>query len=382
MSLPLENIRVLDLTRLLPGPFCTLMLADFGADVIKIEEKGTGDYIRWDEPMIDDERSAMFCSLNRNKRSVTLNLKSEEDKQIFYELVKEADVLIESFRPGVMNRLGLGYESLRVQNKKLIYCALTGYGQDGPYASLPGHDINYLSYSALLDLQGVSNGKPAHSPMQIADIAGGAQMALSGILLALIERSKSGEGQFVDISMMDGSISVLQTLLPNYLVSGELPKRGETTLTGGRACYEVYQTKENRYLSVGALEPKFWREFCKTIGQESLIELLDAPPEIQNNMKQKIQSIIIQKTLSEWVEIFDGVNACVSPVLNFEEMMKDPQVLKREMIRDVEFSNNLKVKQIGIPIKLSKTPGKIRLAPPKLGEHNDEIFNELGIKQK
>ncbi|SER86704.1 CaiB/BaiF CoA-transferase family protein [Psychrobacillus sp. OK032] len=378
MSLPLENIRVLDLTRLLPGPYCTLMLADFGADVIKIEEPGNGDYARWEKPMIDDEGGAIFYSLNRNKRSVSLDLKSENGKEIFFDLVKTADVLVESFRPGVMERLGLGYEKLQEINKGLIYCAITGFGQTGPYSKLPGHDLNYLSYAGLLDLQGEKNGKPLISSIQIADIAGGAQMAINGILLALLEKNKSGEGQFVDISMLDGSVSLMQTLLPEYLASGELPKRGESVLNGGRACYEVYKTKDQRFLSVAALEPKFWVEFCKVIGEESLISLLNGSQLEQESMKRIIQEIIIEKTLEEWVVIFKDVDTCVAPVLNLSEMISDPQIIEREIITDVNFPNRETLKQVGIPIKLSKTPGGIRSAPPKLGEHNEEIFLELG----
>ena len=378
MSLPLDNIRVLDLSRLLPGPYCTLMLADFGADVIKIEEPEIGDYARWEEPKVGDRGGAVFYSLNRNKRSVTLNLKTEQGKKVFLELVKTADVVVESFRPGVMDRLGLGYEKLQEINKKLIYCAITGFGQTGPYAKLPGHDMNYLSYAGLLELQGEKGGKPVSSPTQIADLAGGSQMAINGILLALLERNKSGEGQFVDISMLDGSVSLMQTLLPNYLATNELPKRGESVLNGGKACYEVYATKDHRYLSVAALEPKFWIEFCRTIGEESLIDLLDGPQSEQDNMKKVIQDVIKEKTLSEWVTIFKNVDTCVAPVLNFQEMLEDPQVIEREIIIDVDYPEVGTLKQVGIPIKLSKTPGKIRSSPPKLGEHNEEVFMEIG----
>ncbi|MHA6258399.1 CaiB/BaiF CoA transferase family protein [Sporosarcina sp. CAU 1771] len=382
MSLPLENIRVLDLSRLLPGPYCTSTLADFGADVIKVEEPKMGDYARWEDPVIADTGGAMFYSLNRNKRSVSIDLKSEHGKNMFLELVKTADVLVESFRPGVMDRLGVGYEKLQEINKGLIYCAITGFGQTGPYSQLPGHDMNYLSYAGVMELQGEKNGKPAMSSTQIADLAGGAQMATSGILLALLERNKSGEGQFVDISMMDGSLSLMQTLLPQYLVTGELPKRGETRLAGGVASYEVYETKDQRYLSVGSLEMKFWKEFCQVIGKESLIESLEAPQAEQDKMKVEIQDVIKEKTLEEWVAIFEGVDTCVAPVLNFEEMIKDPQVLDREMIIDVDYSGSGTLKQIGIPIKLSKTPGSIRTAPPKLGEHNDEVFRNLPVNNK
>ncbi|MDE5411793.1 CaiB/BaiF CoA transferase family protein [Alkalihalobacterium chitinilyticum] len=377
MTLPLENIRVLDLSRLLPGPFCTLTLADFGADVIKIEDPKIGDYSRWNEPQVNGQ-SHMFLSLNRNKRSVTLDLKSEKGKEIFKQLVETADILVESFRPGVMERLNLGYETLKEINPALIYCAITGYGQTGPYSQYPGHDINYLSFAGLLGQQGEQTGKPVSSAVQIADIGGGAQMAISGILLALFERSRSGRGQFVDISMLDGSISWLQTLLPDYLATKEVQKQGQSVLNGGRACYEVYETKDQRYLSVGALEPKFWVQFCKTIEKTHLISQLEAPLEQQNMMKVEIQSVIQQKTLEEWVNIFDGVDACVAPLLNFEEVIENPQVVHRQLIKEIYDPNLGKIQQIGVPIKLSETPGEIRFQAPKLGEHNKEILSELG----
>ncbi|MFV8830502.1 CaiB/BaiF CoA transferase family protein [Alkalihalobacterium sp. APHAB7] len=377
MSLPLEDIRVLDLSRLLPGPFCTLTLADFGADVIKVEDPNVGDYSRWMEPTVNGQ-SPMFLSLNRNKRSVTLDLKSEKGKKLFKQLVETADILVESFRPGVMERLGLGYEAIKEINPQLIYCAITGYGQTGPYSQYPGHDINYLSYAGVLGQQGEQEGKPVSSAVQIADIGGGAQMATNGILLALFERYKSGKGQFIDISMLDGSLSWLQTVLPNFLATKEESERGQSVLNGGRACYEVYETKDARYLSVGALEPKFWVEFCKTIEREDLIPHLEAPLLQQNKMKVEIQTIIQQRTLQEWLDLFDGVDACVAPILNFGEVIDNPQVVHRQLIKEIYDPNLGKIQQIGIPIKLSNTPGEIRSQAPALGQHNKDILAELG----
>jgi crotonobetainyl-CoA:carnitine CoA-transferase CaiB-like acyl-CoA transferase len=273
MVQPLSGCLVLDLTRLLPGPYCTLLLADFGADVIKVEDPGLGDYARWNEPKVGED-SAFFSSLNRNKKSVTLNLKTAEGKELFLRLVEQADILVESFRPGVMDRLGLGYATLKTVNPRLIYSAITGYGQDGPYAGYPGHDINYLSYAGMLELQGERNQKPTPPVVQVADLGGGALMAAVGILLAMQARQQTGEGQFVDISMTDGVISWLQTILPNYLANNELPKRGEMTLSGEKACYAVYETADGRYIAVGALEAKFWQEFCLGIGRPDFVERL------------------------------------------------------------------------------------------------------------
>lgn len=376
MTLPLESVRVLDLTRLLPGPYCTMMLADFGAEVIKVETPNIGDYARWYEPRID-KNGAMFHSLNRNKKSVALNLKSEEGKTIFLKLVEDADVVVESFRPGVMDRLGIGYDVLKGVNPGLVFCAVTGYGQTGPYMDQPGHDINYLSYAGLLDLQGEQGGRPSVPATQIADLGGGAFPAAVGILLALYERQQSGEGQFVDIAMLDGVISWLQTILPDYLADGNVPERGELPLSGGKACYEVYETRDGRYLSVGALEPKFWRSFCETIGKEAFIPRLMAPLREQNRMKAEIQDVISEKTLAEWLDRFSNVEACVTPVQNLEEMMQDPQVIAREMMQ-----THQGVKQPGQPIKLSETPALIRSHAPDLGEHTDELLQNIGYSKQ
>ncbi|SDY11460.1 Crotonobetainyl-CoA:carnitine CoA-transferase CaiB [Salimicrobium album] len=380
MSLPLESVRVLDLTRLLPGPYCTLMLADFGAEVIKVENPYNGDYARGYEPNLDQD-SAFFHSLNRNKKSICLDLKTEEGKGYFLELVKQADVVVESYRPGVMERLGLDYEQLKKVNDRLIYCAITGYGQTGPYRNQPGHDVNYISYAGLLNLTGEKEGKPIIPSAQIADIGGGALPAAVGILLALLEREKSGTGQFVDISMLDGVVSWMQLLLPAFFKEEEEPKRGEQMLNGGLACYEVYQAKDGKWLSVGALEPKFWKNFCEAIGREDLISHINSPPEVQEKMKSQISGIVLTKTSSEWMEVFREVEACVTPLLTFEEMIKDPQITAREMIRTFEHDTLGSIRQIGIPVKLSGTPGIIHSRAPKLGEHTDEILKKIGMKK-
>ncbi len=377
--LPLDGIRVLDLTRLLPGPYCSLLLADYGADVIKVEDPKSGDYARWYEPRVNDDQSAMFISLNRNKRSITLDLKDKQDKEAFVSLVKTADVLIESFRPGVMDRLGVGYEELKVHNPKMIYCAITGYGQTGPYAKEAGHDLNFLSYSGLLHLQGAPNEKPLIPSVQISDIGGGALIGAVGILLAIMDAKKTNTGQFVDISMLDGTLSWMHTILPNYWTSGEMPNRGELTLNGGKACYEIYRTKDDRFISVGALEYKFWKNFCKVIGKEELIGQLDEPLEQQRIMKKEVQAAILQKTLTEWLVLFEGIDACVSPVLTPEELADHPQIKHRHMIEDITHPKVGGIKQIGNPIKLSNSIVTTRRHAPRLGEHTNEILKELGF---
>jgi crotonobetainyl-CoA:carnitine CoA-transferase CaiB-like acyl-CoA transferase len=371
--LPLTSIRVLDLTRLLPGPYCTMLLADFGAEVIKIEDPKVGDYARDYEPKLD-ENSAIFHSLNRNKKSICLNLKSAEGKECFFSLVEEADVVIESFRPGVMKKLGIDYETLKSMNPGIIYCSITGFGQQGPYAKKAGHDINYISYAGLLHLMGESGGKPVIPAVQIADIGGGAYPAALGILLALIAREKSGSGQFIDISMMDGIIAWMQTVLPHFMATNQLPKRGEQMLSGGLACYEVYETKDYRWIAVGALEAKFWKVFCNTIGRDDFIPLQQAPLREQHRLKYEIQEIISRKTLDEWLAIFPKDESCISPVQTFAELIDDPQVKEREMIKETYHPSLGTIKQIGIPIKLSKTPGSFRNKAPKIGEHTEEVL--------
>jgi crotonobetainyl-CoA:carnitine CoA-transferase CaiB-like acyl-CoA transferase len=353
-----------------------MILADFGAEVIKVEDPQLGDYARHFEPKIDGA-SAMYHSLNRNKKSICLDLKDGEDKRTFLQLAKKADVLVESFRPGVMKRLGLDFETLKEINPGLIYCSITGYGQTGPYAERPGHDINYISYAGLLDLTGKRNGSPVIPAATIADIGGGALPATVGILLALLERNRSGRGQYIDISMLDGVISWLQTSLPNVLAGGDVPRRGEEMLAGGRACYAVYETKDGRYLSVGALEPKFWEAFCKTIVCTDFIPLLAAPVHEQHRMKYEIQKIIFQKTLPEWMEAFSHVEACVSPVLTLEEMIKNPQVAARGILRTIRHNEGGEMTYIGNPVQLSNTPATFRHPAPGHGEHTEEIIRQM-----
>lgn len=372
-DLALENIKVLDLSRLLPGAYCTQILADFGAEVIKVEQPEFGDYERWYEPKVGGY-SALFASVNRNKKSITLNLKNEKEREQLIELVKNADVLVESFRPGVMERLGLSYQTLKEVNPGLVYCAITGYGQTGPYKSFAGHDVNYLSYAGLLYYQREEHGKPSIPVTQIADISGGSLNAALGILIALMYKQRTGNGQFIDISMTDGVIAMLQTILPNFL-AGENIIPGHINLGSARASYTVYETADRRYLAVSALEPKFWQEFCQCIGRTDFIKKLDAPAEVQTEMKMEIEEIIRQKTLAEWMVIFKEKDACVSPLITLEELIVNPQVKEREMI--IEAKNQ---KHIGMPIKLSDTPGTIRTLAPKLGEHNIEILGKVRSK--
>src|SRR2546421_1997256 len=274
MTRPLEGIRILDLSRLLPGGFCTLLLADLGADVLKVEDTGMGDYVRWAPPYHegaeDSAKSAVFLALNRNKRSIRVNLKEESGKEVLRRLAREHDVLLESFRPGVLDRLGVGYEQLRSENAGLVYCAISGYGQDGPYRDRSGHDMNYLGLVGLLGLTGERDGPPVQAAGQIADVGGGALMAAFGILAALHERERSGEGQFVDVSMADGALSWLSMVAARYFAEGRVPHRGDLELAGSLVCYRPYACKDG-WGTLGALEPKFWQAWCRGGGREDLV---------------------------------------------------------------------------------------------------------------
>ncbi|GAK04465.1 alpha-methylacyl-CoA racemase [Geomicrobium sp. JCM 19037] len=364
----LNDLRVLDLSRLLPGPYCSMMFADFGADVIKIESID-GDPARLD-PLISDEKQAMFHSLNRNKRSLCLDLKSPEGSNHFLKLVKEADVVIESFRPGVMDRLGIGYETLKSENKRLVYCAITGYGQSGPDRTKAGHNVNFISRAGILDLSGHAGEKPVIPPAQIGDIGGGGLLAFSGIMIALHERDRTGVGQFVDISMLDGALSWMQTSLPQFLSSGAQESRGELPLSGSLACYETYETKDNRWFAVGALEPKFWRLFCEQIDRPDLISRQTGDAAVQREVKREVQREFHKRSFQEWSAIFANSDACVTPVATFAEMTKDPQVVHREMIQDDAPSG----RTIAQPIRLSETPARVRTGAPALGEHTEQII--------
>ena len=374
MTLPLQGVRVLDLSRLLPGPYCSQMLADFGADVVKVEDVDRGDYLR-DFPPCGERWSVLYDSVNRNKRSITIDLKQEAGKAVFRDLVRQYDVMLEGFRPGVMDKLGLGYESLREINPRLIYCAITGYGQDGPYKFQGGHDINYLSFAGITGLFVEQDGNPAMGDIQIADIGGGALMAVIGILLALQARSVTRRGQFCDISMLDGVVSWLPFILAKF-GAGEKPVRGTGLLGGSYACYQVYPTADGRYLSLGALEEKFWVGFCRLIGREEYIDRqmdLAAQPE----MIRSLQEMFRQKSQIDWLDFFAGQDLCLSPVNELAQVLEDPQIRHRRMIVPMaEETSTLLL--TGIPIKLSDTPGQIQTGSPAQGEHTRQILAEAG----
>jgi len=379
MAGPLTGMKILDLSRLLPGPYCSLMLGDLGADVLKIEDPKLGDYMRWWGPRVN-KQSAFFLMVNRNKKSMKLNLKTDWGRDIFFRLVRQHDVLLEGFRPGVMERLGLGYEALKEENPGLIYCAITGYGHTGPYRDRAGHDLNYLSLAGVLGTIGPKGGPPVIPGVQIADIGGGAMLAALGILAAYIARQETGKGQFIDVSMLDGSFAWLTVPLGKTLADGEDPKPGDSFLTGRYACYRIYETKDGRYMGLGALEPQFWEAFCKLVNREDLVGYQFAEGEKQTHLISEVSGIFKEKTRQEWIGFLKDTDCCCEPVNSVSEALMDSQLLAREMILEADHPTEGRLKQIGIPVKFSETPGSLRLAPPNHGEHTREILKGLGYE--
>lgn len=381
MSLPLEGIKVLDLSRYLPGPFCTQILADFGAEVIKVEDPRGGDLGRTLTPCIEGE-SARFPTVNRNKKSITLDLKQEAGKEIFRKLVTNADVVVDQFRPGVMKKMGLDYEALKKINKGIIYCAITGYGWTGPMKDAAGHDLNYLNLAGVTGMTGVYKGRPAMSGVQIADIAGGTLYSVIAILLALASRKQTGEGQMCDVAMLDCSISLLAYTLGEWAGWGRLPELGNDVLTGGYACYNVYECKDGKHVSLGAVEDKFWAEFCGKIDRAEYIKP-QWNPALQQDMQADVRAIMMTKTRDEWVEFFASNDICFTPVLTMEEMCNHPQVIARDMI--IKLPNfkgtGRDIPLTGVPIKLSGTPGEAVINFPELGEHTDITLAQAGYSQ-
>jgi crotonobetainyl-CoA:carnitine CoA-transferase CaiB-like acyl-CoA transferase len=379
-ALPLEGVRVLDLSRLLPGGFCSLLLADFGADVVKVEDTGMGDYVRWATPSYegadDSAKSALFLSLNRNKRSIRINLKSDEGREVLLRLVRDADVLLESFRPGVLDRLGVGYERLREENPGLVYCAITGYGQDGPLRDRSGHDMNYLGLVGLLGLTGEAGGPPVQAAGQIADIGGGALMAAFGILAALRERDRSGEGQVVDISMADGALSWLAMVAARFFADGVTPQRGGLELAGSLVCYRPYECADG-WVTLGALEPKFWQAWCRGVGREDLIEQQFQPP--GSDAHRQVEEIFRARTRDEWQAFASEHDCCLEPVLDLGEALDSELVRAREMVVELDQPGvERPVRQLGVPVKLSRTPGGVHAPGPGLGEHTAEVLKAAG----
>jgi alpha-methylacyl-CoA racemase len=379
----LSDIKVLDLTRLLPGGFCSLLLADLGADVVKVEDIGIGDYVRWAPPYYGSEeqhalgtRSALYLALNRGKRSIRIDLKSAPGRDAFLRLAGEYDVVLESFRPGSLDKLGCGYGALREANPGIVYCAITGYGQTGPHTARAGHDMSYLGLNGLLGLTGEPGGRPIQSAGQIADIGGGALMAAFGVLAALRERERSGQGQLVDVSMTDGSLAWLAMVAAAYLCEGEVPRRGEGQLNGGLLCYHPYEAADG-WVTCGALEPKFWRRFCVAVGREDLVDKqLERPG---SDAWREVAEVFRSRTRDEWRAFNDEHDAMIEPVLDLDEALDSELARAREMVVELEQPELGPVRLLGLPVKLSRTPGDATRPAPALGEHTESVLREAGF---
>jgi alpha-methylacyl-CoA racemase len=376
MSLPLEGVRVLDLSRLLPGGFCSLLLADYGAEVLKVEDTGLGDYIRWAPPRYDgvepSAASALFLSLNRGKQSIRVDLKVREGRDVLLRLVRAHDVLLESFRPGVLDRLGVGYERLREENPRLVYCAITGHGQDGPDRDRPGHDLNYLARGGLLGLSGAAGGPPVPAAGQIADIGGGALMAAFGILAALHERERSGEGQLVDVSMTRGAQSWLAMVAARHFADGAVPRRGELELAGGLPCYRPYACADG-WVALGALEPKFWRALCAGLGRDDLLDRQMDPA-----VATELAAIFGARTRAEWAAFDDEHGCCLEPVLELDEALaRAPEAI----VEVAQPGAAAPVRLLGPPVGLSRTPPDGSRPAPPLGADTDAVLAALGYDE-
>lgn len=361
----LIGIKVLDLSRMLPGPYCSMILADHGADVIAIERKET------------QNEGLFFNSLYRNKRHMTLDLKSKEGVEIFYNLAKKADIIIEGFRPGVVERLGIDYEVMKEKNPKIIYCSISGYGQSGDRRDYPGHDVNYISTAGLLGLIGEKK-KPSVIPgIQIADIAGGSMNAVIGILLALHARDSIGKGQYIDISMTDGVLGML-TLTNHFSeITSKSPEASNGLLSHRYACYNTYETKDGRYVCLGAVENKFWKKLCEHFDRSDLIAL-----QYDEARKDEIiyifRDFFLTKNYEEWLLELEPLEVCFSGIKNISEVAADQTFKDREMIVDYVDEHGVKKKSFGIPVKLSETPGSIRANPAAFGSDTESILVELG----
>ncbi len=371
----LAGIRVLDLTRLLPGPYATLLLADLGAEVIKIEEPKTGDPVRWTPPFVNN-KSYRFLLLNRNKKSLTLNLKAPQGQGIFLKLAQTADAILEGFRPGVAERLGIDHKAVRQVKPDMIYCSLTGFGQEGPYRERAGHDINYISIAGLLSLTG--RERPVIPGVPVADLAGGMFAALT-ILAALFKRNQSHQGAYIDLSMTDCVLSWLGIHAAEYFSTGQSPKPSETVLTGGFPCYAIYETKEGRFITVGALEEKFWANLCRALGKEEYI-----PHQFSWEKREEIfasfRELFKTKTRDEWLTFFDHREIPISPVNDLEEAFDDLHIRHRGLLKEME-AEDKKIKQIGFPAKFANSFERQDQMAPALGEHTETILKALGYGQ-
>lgn len=375
MQQALQGIRVLDLSRMLPGPYCSMMLADLGAEVIKVEAL-SGDPTRRSPPMIEGQ-SAPFAQVNRNKKSIAIDLKQAEGRDIFLKLASTADCVLEQFRPGVVDRLGINFAAVVGVNPRIVYCSLTGFGQDGPHRERSGHDLNYLALSGVLGLTTDERGKPVIPGVQVADLAGG-MIAGFAILAALLARERTGRGQYVDVSMFDVMLSMLPIPAAHHFAGDTIPVGGKYVLSGAYPFYNVYETGDGKFMTLGALEPKFWANFCRKVGREDLAARQFDSAERRANLFEEVRAIFRSRTQSEWVELMRGADCCCEPVLSMSEAFDHAQTRAREMVRRSSSLTN----QLGFSYKLSETPPREASGAPALGEHTAELLAAVGISKE
>jgi len=359
MSTALSRYTMLDLSRQLPGPFCSMLLADLGMDVLTVYSP-------------TDPMGMGIPMLGRNKRSLTLNLKAPEGQEILHRLAKTADVVLEGGRPGGARKLRADWDTLRAVNPRLVYCSISGYGQDGPYRNRVGHDVNYLGFAGVIEVTGLAGQRPTIPGVQIADIGGGALMAATGILSALLAREQTGEGQYVDIGMMDGAVAWQTINVTNHFAMGQPQSRERTILSGQWPCYAIYECKDGRFVTVGALEPHFWRTLCEQLGLPELAGTQFSEPD-RERMFAAVRAKFTERTMAEWVAALADLDICFGPVATVAEMLHDPQARHRQMVVEHDGRTTL-----GNPIKLSATPPTLRTGAPSLGQHTDEVLRGLG----
>jgi crotonobetainyl-CoA:carnitine CoA-transferase CaiB-like acyl-CoA transferase len=370
VSGPLDGIRVLDLTRLLPGAFATGVLGDLGADVIKIEQPGVGDPMRAYAPQLGDASSFTWVT-DRNKRSIALNLRDPRGVEVVHRLAATCDAALEGFRPGVADRLGVGYEALRAVNRALVYCSLSGFGADGPLAATAGHDINYVGRAGLLSVTGIE-GRPAIPGTQLADI-GGALLGVTGLLAALVAAGRTGQGDHVDLALTDGAFALHSAALGPHFVAGYVPGAGTEMLTGGHPCYQIYACADGLRLTVGALEPHFWRNLCAVVGRPDL-----EPTHTDPAALPVWRALFASRPRDAWLALLDGTDTCTGPLNDLAEAVADPQLRHREMVVELEHATEGLRLQLGTPIKLRERPGGVRTPAPALGADTRDVLREAG----
>ncbi len=379
---PLSALKILDFSGLLPGPYASMILADLGAEVLRVESLTRPDLVREIHPLDGNGESAAHGFLNRSKRAIALDLKKPEAIAVIHRLLQDYDVVLEQFRPGVMDRLGLGYEALKAINPRLIYCALTGYGQTGPYRDRAGHDMNYVATAGIASYTAREDGRPLPMGVQLADLAGGSLHSVIGILAAAIHREATGEGQYIDVSMTDAAFALNAIYGPAYLVGEVEPEPGRMMLNGG-SFYDYYETRDGRYFSVGSLEPQFRRQLCEAIGRPELFELsLSTAHADERAFKAAVAEAFRTRTYTEWLGVFAAMDACVEPVLSFAEAVDHPQLKARGMVVDVPRPDGSSQRQLASPIKFSACDPQYRHVGAALGADTLAVLKEIGLSEE